>query len=91
MADFEYEIFCWFNLLLTKFITLCCIECTSPQANRLGGVMVLHTHLECDRSWVQTKDYEIGICCFSAEQAVLRSKSIGGVMVLHVRLECDRS
>jgi hypothetical protein len=23
----------------------------------------------------QTKDYKIGICCFSAEQAALRSKS----------------
>jgi hypothetical protein len=34
----------------------------------------------CGRSWVlpvsgQTKDYEIGICCFSATHAALRRKS----------------
>ena len=29
---------------------------------------------EC-RSLGQTKDYEMGICCFSAEHAALRSKS----------------
>ena len=25
--------------------------------------------------WGQTKDYEIGICCYSAKQAALRRKS----------------
>jgi hypothetical protein len=30
----------------------------------------------------QTKDYEIGICCFSAKHSALRRKNrIGGVMV----------
>jgi hypothetical protein len=48
--------------------------------NRISGVMVnLLTSSAVDReleSWPsQTKDYEIGICCFSAKQAALRSKS----------------
>jgi len=31
---------------------------------------------ECGRSWSgQANDYEIGICCFSAEHTELRSKS----------------
>ena len=41
-----------------------------------------HARLECGRSWVQdkprsdhTKDYGIGICCFSAKHATLRRKS----------------
>ena len=42
--------------------------------------MVNRARIECGRSWVrarlgQTKDYKIGICCFSAEHAALRSKS----------------
>ena len=48
--------------------------------NRTGGVMVKVLALsEVDRafdSWSgQTKDYNIGICCFSAKQAALRRKS----------------
>ena len=40
----------------------------------------LHAHLECGTSWFkpwsgQTKDYKIGICCFSAKHAALRRKS----------------
>jgi hypothetical protein len=37
--------------------------------HRIGGVMVSEP-----RSG-QTKDYKIGICCFSAKNAVLRKKS----------------
>jgi hypothetical protein len=51
--------------------------------NRIGGtVRVRRAHIQCGtcRSWVrarlgQTKDYEIGICCFSTKHAVLRSKN----------------
>ena len=50
----------------------------------------MDSHLECGRSWVltssvvdrgfdprsgQTKDYKIGICCFSSKHAVLKRKS----------------
>ena len=34
----------------------------------------------------QSKDYEIGICCFSAKQAVLRGKSKTGW--LRIRILC---
>jgi hypothetical protein len=48
--------------------------------------MLLHSDtierapLECDRLWVrarsgQTKEYKIGICCFSAKHTALRKKS----------------
>ena len=42
----------------------------SNRQNRIGGVVVSVTLLECDRSCVrarsgQTKDNEIGMCCFS--------------------------
>ena len=48
--------------------------------NRTGGVMVSVLAFECDRSWIrapsgQTKDYEIGICCFSTKNSALRSRS----------------
>jgi hypothetical protein len=47
---------------------------------RIGGVMVsVLASSAVDRGFEhqsgQTKDYKIGICCFSAEYAVLRSKS----------------
>jgi hypothetical protein len=32
-------------------------------------------HLARGSSWVQTKDYKIGISCFSASHAVLQSKN----------------
>jgi hypothetical protein len=43
-------------------------------------VALLQLRLECGRSWVflrsgQTKDYQIGMCCFSAKHAALRRKS----------------
>ena len=48
--------------------------------NRTGGVMVKVLALSAvDRGFDsrsgQTKDYNIGICCFSAKQATLRRKS----------------
>ena len=48
--------------------------------NRIGGVMVsVPASSVVDRGFEpwssQTKDYKIGICCFSAKHAALRSKS----------------
>ena len=48
--------------------------------NRIGGVMVSVLALSAvDRGFKplsgQTKDYKIGICCFSAKHAALRRKS----------------
>jgi hypothetical protein len=49
--------------------------------NRIGGVIVsVLAQSAVDRGFEprsgQTKDYTIGICCFSAKHAVLRRKSI---------------
>ena len=52
--------------------------------NRISGVMVsmlLSSGVNCGfepRSG-QTKDYKIGICCFSAKHAALRRKSKDGL------------
>ena len=48
--------------------------------NRISGVMVsMLSSSAVDREFEhrlgQTKDYKIGICCFSAKQAALRRKS----------------
>ena len=48
--------------------------------NRIGGIMVsMHASNAEDRRFDprpgQTKDYKIGICCFSAKNAALRRKS----------------
>ena len=48
--------------------------------NRVGGVMVriLASRAVChgfELRSSQTKDYKISICCFTAKQAALRSKS----------------
>ena len=45
-----------------------------------GRCNCYRARLECDRSWVEprsgeTKDYKIGICCFSAKHAALRRKN----------------
>jgi hypothetical protein len=50
------------------------------RVNRIGDVMVsVLASRAVDRGfepwWGQTKDYKIGICCFSAKHASLRSKS----------------
>jgi hypothetical protein len=49
---------------------------------RIGGVMVSvlassAVDHEFEHRSGQTKDYEIGICCFSAKHAALRRKSDG--------------
>jgi hypothetical protein len=49
-------------------------------ANRIGGVMIsVLASSTVDRGFEprsgQTKDYKIGICCFSAKHAALRSKN----------------
>jgi hypothetical protein len=51
-----------------------------PSFNRIGGVMVsVLTSSAVDREFESrsglTKDYKIGICCFSAKHAALRRKS----------------
>ena len=48
--------------------------------NRIGGVMVsmlISSAVDCGfEPWSgQTKDYKIGICCFSAKHAALRRKN----------------
>ena len=50
------------------------------QKHRIGGVMVsVLASSAVDRGFEprsgQTKDYKIGMCCFSAEHAALRRKS----------------
>jgi hypothetical protein len=50
------------------------------QKHRIGGVMVsMLASSAVDRGFDprsgQTKDYKIGICCFSAKNAALRRKS----------------
>ena len=54
-------------------------DCTY-RANRIGGVMVsVLASSAVDRGYEprsdQTKEYKIGICCFSAKNAELRRKS----------------
>ena len=53
---------------------------SKPHGNRIGGVMVkVLDSSAVDRGFEprsgQTKDYKIGICCFSAKHAALRRKS----------------
>jgi hypothetical protein len=50
---------------------------SSPEMNRIGGVMVsILASGVVDRGFEtqsdQTKDYKIGICCFSAKHTALR-------------------
>ena len=50
------------------------------QKHRIGGIMLsVLASSAVDRGletrWGQTKDYKIGICCFSAKHAALRRKS----------------
>ena len=59
--------------------------------NRIGGVMVsVLASSAVDRGFEprssQTKDYEIGICCFSAKHAALRKRSKTGC--LGIRIMC---
>ena len=62
-----YQIYCYKNIF--RFRTHC-----------IGGVMVsVLASSAVDRGFEprsgQTKDYKIGICCFSAKHAALRKKS----------------
>ena len=55
-------------------------NCPSYEHNRISGVMVsVLASSVVDRGFEplsgQTKDYEIGICCFSAKHTALRRKS----------------
>jgi hypothetical protein len=57
-----------------------CLGCDCMLVNRIVGVMVsVLTSSAVDHGFgprsCQTKDYKIGICCFSAKQAALRRKS----------------
>ena len=62
---------------------LCCTYTFNSwlvRCNRIGGVIVsVLASSAVDRGFeprsVQTKDYKIGICCFSAKHAELRRKS----------------
>ena len=58
----------------------CCILFIDLLVNHIGGVMVsMFASSAVDRGFEprldQTKDYKIGICCFSAKHASLRRKS----------------
>ena len=57
-----------------------CPGCDRMLVNRIVGVMVsVLASSAVDHGFgprsCQTKDYKIGICCFSAKQAALRRKS----------------
>ena len=59
---------------------ICCVHILDFLSNRIGGVMVnVLVSSAVDRGFEpqsgQTKDYEIGICCFSTKHAALRRKS----------------
>ena len=63
-----------------KFTRLNSNHILSITANRIGGIMVsVLASSAVDRGFKpqsgQTKDYEIGICCFSATHATLRRTS----------------
>jgi hypothetical protein len=80
-----------FVILTFFFWPLCCLSffdlrilitpLVSPSfSSPIDGVMVsllASSGVDCgfEPRSVQTKDYKIGICCFSAEDAPLRSKS----------------
>ena len=56
------------------------LSLTSNQIKRIGGAMVsMHASSAVDRGFEpwsgKTKDYKIGICCFSAKHAALRRKN----------------
>ena len=64
------------NLLYTSYSTQ-----PTPLVNYIGGIMVsvlILSAVECgfEPQSAQTKDFKIGICCFSVKHAALRRKSI---------------
>jgi hypothetical protein len=61
---------------------ICVMVGIENKDERTGGVMVIMlSYSAVDRGFesrsVQTKDYVIGICCFSVKHTTLRSKSKG--------------
>ena len=68
------------NIICFSMIDIAEILFTHFWLDRIGGVMVIvlaSSAIDCGfepRSG-QTKDYEIGICCFSAKHTALRRKS----------------
>ena len=71
-----YKLFLWVNKVLLRAIF--CVHILDFLSNRIGGVMVnVLVSSAVDRGFEpqsgQTKDYEIGICCFSAKNASLRT------------------
>ena len=72
--------FFYFRYIRCSFNQLIYNEKYSTYLNRIGGVMVsVLASSVVDRGFEprlgQTKDYQIGICCFSAKHAALRRKS----------------
>jgi hypothetical protein len=66
--------------MICLFIYLFIDKSRSIAHNRIGGVMVSvlasnAVDREFESRLSQTKDYKIGICCFSAKQAALSRKS----------------
>ena len=75
----NFNLFLHVYTVFVHYMSSCIIASLLPSYinYHIGGVMV--SVLAVDR-WVdprsdQTKNYEIGICCFSAKHAALRSKS----------------
>ena len=67
------------HLTLQSEINIGIQNFSSPEMNRIGGVMVsILASGVVDRGFEtqsdQTKDYKIGICCFSAKHTALRKK-----------------
>jgi hypothetical protein len=66
------------------FVLLTCGMQSHYHIQRIGGVMVIVlASSEVDRGFElllgQSKDYNIGICCFFAKHAALRRKSKDGL------------
>ena len=73
------SMFVFFVLFVIVLVVLLFTGSHYPICNRIGGVMVsVLASNAIDRGFEsrsgQTKDYEIGICCFSAKHAALRRK-----------------
>ena len=72
--------FAWFKIIILTLIIKRGIRNTIRISNLKNAPQVRGDCLECSRLWVWTwsgqfKDYMIGICCFSAKHAALRSKN----------------
>ena len=67
-------------IIITLFQEVSTVSTCVQQKNHKGGVMVsMLASSAVDRGFEhrsgQTKDYKIGICCFSSKHVTLRSKS----------------